>query len=254
MFEDNLHMDRRRLISGVLASTVVALPTAGCLLLLPLRVFVGRGLAASLRGAARAGRVRSALTFGRGVSIGHRLASAKPSGAVTGQILEHRGKAVATFESSAEISKVIVDGSPVFFSRQTDYGFIHNDFNGPCGRSVYSEDRNTIEHQSDSGILFSVDTIDRERNLVQHFDANGSKTGESLFRINESDVIVSNDKNLIESIDDTTRALGLQCPETKRAYNELLAAQEACSNGNTLICRDIAGLNSKYIYLKNRCT
>lgn len=170
-----------------------------------------------------------------------------------GQILEHRGKAVATFEATEELSKIVVDGSAVFFSRKTEFGFLHNDFNGPCGRSIYGQDRNTITHQSDSGIIFSTDRIDRKNMLVEHFDSSHQKTGESQFRINEADIIVSNDRQLVDSIEQTVKSLGLDCPETKQAYDELLAAQKACGENNDAMCRDVSGLNSKYNFLKRQC-
>lgn len=246
------HLTRRKVLLLGVAGSITALPLGGCVFLF-LRLFVGRGLAGTLARAARVGRATSALTFGRGIAIGARLAPTRTVAFTRGSILGPRQQLVANFESSATESKVLIEKSPVFFSRKTRYGFDHSDYNGPCGRSIFDTEGNIIRHQTDDGIVVAIDRLNKIRRVVEHLNPDGSKIGESRYDTKSSDVIISSDSAAVESINNIRNNLGLQCPETKLAYDDWLAYKNKCGDGNTLACREISSKSEIYNRLRDQC-
>jgi hypothetical protein len=245
-------MARRDVLILGIAGTVAVLPIGGCVFAF-LRIFVGRGLAGTLARAARVGRASSALTFGRGVAVGARLAPARTVGLTRGSILGPRQRMIANFESSSTESRVIVDRSPVFFSRKTRYGFDHNDYNGPCGRSIVDARGNVIRHETDDGILASIDRVDQLRGVIEHLRPDSSKIGETRYSLKNSEVSVTSDSSSIESINNIRSALGLQCPEVKEAYEDWMSHKKMCGNGNMLSCREISSKGARYEMLRDQC-
>ena len=247
-----IEFDRREML-GIIGLSLVALPLNGCIFAL-MRILVGRGLAGTLVRAGRFGRTTSALTFGRGVAIGTRLAPARTAALPTTQIIGPGRQLIARSESSAAASTVYIENSAVFVSRRTAFGFRHFDFNGPVGRSFTRQGDDLVRHQSEDGIVTAIDRIRRANRLVEHFTEDGSKVGETRIEQTRDELNITADDSAIQSINGTREALGLQCPDTREAYNQWLEAKDLCARGDSSSCRSISSRGARYQYLRSQCS
>lgn len=250
---DEREIARRQVIAGAISSLIVAPVLTGCIAGL-LRLFVGRGLAGTLARTARVGRAASTLTFGRGVAVGAKVVPASMYRATSGTIIGPKQRLVATFDTSLANSIIKIDRSPVFTSQRTRYGFEHFDRNGICGRSYVRADRNEIRHETDDGILLAIDRINEASRTIEHHDPSSRRIGTSKYGVRGNDVDVNADQASIESMDRARDELGLQCPETKHAYDEWLEAKQLCGRGDGEACRAVATKRIKYENLRRHCT
>jgi hypothetical protein len=245
-----IELDRREALIGL---SLLVLPLNGCLFAL-MRIFVGRGLAGTLARAGRLGRTASALTFGRGVAVGARLAPARTAALPSTQILGPGRRLIAHSKSSASESKVYIQNSPVFHSRRTEFGFRHYDFNGPVGRSFTRQGDDVVKHQNEEGVITAVDRIRRLNRMVEHFSVEGSKIGETHFEQSGDELSIDADNAAVESINAARESLGLQCPDARAAFDEWQRYKGLCSSGESDYCRGISSKGARYQYLRERCS
>lgn len=231
---------------------MMAVPLNGCLFLL-LRLFVGRGLAGTLVRAGRVGRVTSALTFGRGVAVGMRLAPIASARLPTIQILGPGRQMLARSQSSATASTIYMGRAAVFESRRASFGFRHFDFDGPVGRSMIRQGGDLIEHQSEAGEVLALDRIRPGGRAIEHFTPEGARLGETRFEQNGEDVNVRADDEVLASLTEMHNDLGLNCPDAREAYERWQQAQNACSRGSSNDCRTVSSWSSRYQYLRSQC-
>jgi hypothetical protein len=242
----------RREALGLIGLSVVVLPLNGCVFAL-LRILVGRGLAGTLVRAGRLGRTASALTFGRGIALGSRLAPARTAALPESQILDPARRVIARSRSSASESRIYVGNSAVFHSQRTAYGFRHFDFDGPVGRSFTRGGDDLVRHQSEDGVVTAVDRIRLASRLVEHFSAEGGKVGETRFEQRGDELDVMADNDAVQSIFAARNALALQCPEARTAFDEWQRAKDRCGVGDADSCREISSRGARYQYLRDAC-
>lgn len=245
-------VDRREALR-LIGLSLIVVPLNGCLFAL-MRIFVGRGLAGTLARAGRLGRTASALTFGRGVAVGARLAPARTAALPSTQILGPGRRLIARSESSAAESKVYIENSPVFHSRRTEFGFRHYDFNGPVGRSFTRQGDDVVRHQNEDGVITAVDRIRRLNRLVEHFSADGGKIGETRFEQSGDHLGIDADDATVTSISAAREGLGLQCQDARAAFDDWQRYKDLCSRGESDYCRGISSKGAKYQFLRERCS
>lgn len=243
---------RRESLSFIGLSLMV-LPLNGCLFAL-MRIVVGRGLAGTLLRAGRLGRTTSALTFGRAVAIGTRMAPVRTAMLPRSQILGPGGRLIARSESSDSESRVYIENSPIFHSRKTPFGFQHYDFDGPVGQSFTNQGDDMVRHQSDDGVVTAFDRIRRLNNVIEHFSADQTKIGETRLEMRGDEVNVAADDEVVASVVSTRDNLGLQCPDARTAYNEWQRHKDLCSIGESDYCRRVSSLGARYQHLRSRCS
>jgi hypothetical protein len=242
----------RREALGIIGLSLMTLPLNGCIFAL-MRILVGRGLAGTLLRAGRTGRTASALTFGRGVAIGTRLAPARIAALPQAHILGPGRQLIAQSRSTASGSEVYIERSAVFQSRRMNYGFRHFDFEGPVGRSLTRPGDDLVRHQDEDGVSTAIDRINRANRVVEHFTADGSKVGETRFEQSGDELNVLADNAAIESITAARNALGLQCPDARAAFDEWQRYKGLCGSGQSSYCRQVSSKSSRYQFLRERC-
>lgn len=242
-------MDRRHFLRTVLAVSLVIVPTAGCLGIIA-RLIVGRGLGRSIGRAAIAGRTASALTFGRGVAIGGRLLPARASVLPNTQIVNRSGALIADSRNTGGDSTFYHKGAPVFYSRKTSYGYEHFDYNGPVGRSIY-RNASDVRHEDPVGRILAIDRIRRAANAIDHLTADSELVGTTKYTQSSDTATIQADAPTVRDLDNRIRSLGLDCEESRAAYQDWVQARKECvSDGK---CRQVSSLHSRYELLRDRC-
>lgn len=246
-------IDRRETLKYMTggALTVSSLGVPGCLPML-LRLVVGRGTIGRMGTAARIGGAASTLTFGRGISVGSRLSGARVSRFPKTQIVDQNGKLIAQARSNKGEARVSINNSDVFYSRDTPYGQEHFHHYGPSGRS-YNRDKNVIEHKDADGRRLGYDQLRFTKKVIDHMNSDFEKVGETRYTIEDSAAVIQPDEGVLQNIKQVEKLLGLNCPKTAEALNELIEAQKRCGSGETSYCSKIAMKTSRYKDLQRAC-
>ena len=197
-----------------------------------LRLLVGRGAARVLAGAARGGVRSAGMTFGRGVSIGGLTARQSLMTPAGSRVIGPNRREIATTEKSktGKGTYTRVNGSDILYSENTLYGMEHNLGSNVAGRSYYRRN-NSIEHRDYRGNVSGYDQLRLAQRVIKHFDRDEKEIGESQFIKAENHYEIQADDETINSFEALSKAYGLDCPETKNAYDEFTRYQEACLTG-----------------------
>jgi len=206
----------------------------GCAPLI-LRIVAGRVAARILARAIVSGGSRLGGTFGRGIAIGNSVSARQATlqglrgtslRTQKSNILRSDGSKIASTEFGSHGSYTKVNDSYILYSRRRGSILDHEGYGGHTGRSIDHGDY--IEHQNKRSVKIAYDRIRLAQRVVEHFDRSQNPIG-------KTDLLVSNDQvdfevgsaieNDIETIYDN---LGLNCPDTKAAYDEWLSYQHNC--------------------------
>lgn len=255
----------------LLGAVPPALLAPGCAVFL-LRLLVGRGTAGALTRAARLGGSRAALTYGRGIAAGARIARVSPyaRGASVGsqgarnaatqtmphtQILTRDGRLISETKPSKHGVKGYVDGSEVFYSRRTDYGFEHigGSQGTRTGKSV-NRSNGVIEHRDKEDRVLTFDKIRMAKHVIEHYDKHEQLIGSTDIAVNDGRVSIYPDNETISSIESISEELALDCPDAKAAYDEYIRYGNQCDeNGDKRICNRVNFKKSRYDMLAQAC-
>ena len=226
---------RKALLYGALIPITVS--QSGCLHIF-LRLLVGRGAARMLVRAAGGGVRGAGMTFGRGVSVGSMAArQATLRGATSSstivpagsRIIRPDGRTVARTQRSKDGRGTYtrVDGSDILYSEETPYGHEHDLGRIVAGRS-YRRKKGIVEHKDNRGRTMGYDEVRLAQRVIRHLDNNEKVIGETKFSSTQDEIILNADNNTIESFEAIVKEYGLDCPESKAAYDEYTRYQEAC--------------------------
>lgn len=237
----------------------ITLATSGCLLIPLLRISLGRGAISAVTRAAVSGRGAAALTFGRGVSVGARAATVtsrastpRLSSLPRSEVVGPDKEVVARSVNEADGTAIYVDGSKVFRSISASDGVRHFDTQGNVGQSVYRSD-DVVVHKDAADTIIAIDRLRRAANLIEHLDNNGRVIGSTRLREQVDGYQIEADPYALQQIENIREELGLNCPETKKAYDELVTARESCLREGGDACRSLNTLQRRYNYLDDVC-
>ncbi len=228
------------------------IPLSGCLPLFVLRLGLGRGAAASLGRLARSGGAGAALSFGRGISAASRMTTMSTRSYPRTQIVDRRGNVVAEAIADGQAVNFKVDGATIFQSVETSFGFRHYDMHGPVGKT-YRQPKGVNRHVTQGDDLICTDHVDHVRRVIVHKDGSGKIIGSSRLKLRDTEMDLSVDQETVDSIDSYVKFLGLDCPDSKAAYQELQEAKEKCSYGDQNACDGVSTLSSIYRDARNIC-
>lgn len=244
---------KRKFLLGTFALGV-CLPITGCAPLL-MRLVVGRVAATALSRAALGGGARASMTFGRGIGISHntiRSSSGVRSLPKT-RIVRKDGKPVAQTVEESNGTAVYSSGSRVFYSAKKDLRHTHIDVNsGHVGYSVPVRN-NAVALQDRQGRVISYDKVRTAKQVIEHYDSEENLTGETGFSTTNDTMILKPDMSVITDIEQLSELLGLDCPETKEAYDEYIRQRSNCDAGIPGSCSRATFSHSRYELLKERC-
>ena len=227
-------MNRRKAMYGI-AVIPFALGSTGCLHVL-VRLFVGRGTAGVLARSSRVGGARLGTTFGRGVATGSSLSrsigvSRNAANVPRSQILDSNGRSIASTRPEEKGTYTQIKGSDVLYSRRTSYGHDHEFQHGSAGRSIRHQN-GWVEHKDNRGRRVGFDQIRLAKRVIDHLNANQEKIGETRITSQAENTYLETDESAVRSFEIVEKALGLNCPDAKRAYDDWTANQELCLNSN----------------------
>lgn len=224
-------LNRRQVLIGTVSAPTI-LTTPGCIHLL-MRLFVGRGAAGLLGRAGVAGGARLGATFGRGIAVGSSAARMSVGRAAVGRqivpnshILDATGSRIASTRTTKGGVITSIRGSDVMLSRKRGKRHDHEDTRGSTGSS--EEKFDYVEHKDTRGRVSGFDKIRLARKIVEHYDPDEKPLGSTRLDVNNDRVLIHSDDETIRALEDYEKALCLDDPVVKAAYDEWQLGQAIC--------------------------